>query len=786
MSAIIRQTGKQKNPSGTWVPGEGERFHSLLSRLDSQRAVKTRDEAIRAVAKCVQPQLGVKKSVSQLVLGQVQSGKTSNMVHTIGLAVDNGIPLVIVLTGTKRILDSQTVRDLKGNLQGQSSGSTPWFNFREVGPGHDDFKSSANAEPILHMANDWYLAAGHHSIDSNAGSPLCIFLLKNTTNMGTFIETMKSVDPNLLTMPALIIDDEADQAGPDSGKPDAPSKTNQRIHELRSLFPQHSYLLYTATPQAPLLSHLGNALSPEWVTNLQPGPDYVGISDLFPKQVAGSEYQSHFRKEIDAGDVSKFREEGVTDVPQSLHSALAYFFVYGAIARTSVYGLKFATMMIHTSANNAPMEDTDKWVKQIVGQWRILFDRQSDPDFEIEWKHLFQPAWEELQLDMQRAQKGVPLSLEELRQAIKVLLNRNNIKILNQKTANLLDDQWNGTLAWILIGGEKLSRGFRVENLITTYMPREKSVSDSALDTVQQRGRFFGYRRKYLELLKAWLPNGILSAFDTYREHDSQLRAVLMEIEKNGLPLRAWKRILLTNPGFVPTRKNVVKLGVDRFSLRPGSTAFSQRYLFSEGLAEATYGTYINLLERCKRNGLMKADEFGGGKQLQRAFASRITYNELRDYLLEIYEELAGLDSYSLSRTIDQLTQLDDSDSKAPGCLVIFHESRELDGEIFTATPDKRGPAGGTSSEFDVLAVGSETPVSGLSRSNASDQVPRFYDELEFKEFVLHLYIFDLYRVAVKDDLDSKYLFARNVPALQLQVPKLPLMAVVQQSAKYE
>ena len=49
--------------------------------------------------------------------------------------------------------------------------------------------------------------------------------------------------------------------------------------------------------------------------------------------------------------------------------------------------------------------------------------------------------------------------------------------------------RWQTEYAWILVGGQALDRGFTVEGLTVTYMPRGLGVGNA--DTVQQRARFF-------------------------------------------------------------------------------------------------------------------------------------------------------------------------------------------------------------------------------------------------------------------------------------------------------
>ena len=59
---------------------------------------------------------------------------------------------------------------------------------------------------------------------------------------------------------------------------------------------------------------------------------------------------------------------------------------------------------------------------------------------------------------------------------------------------------WRSAYGWILVGGQAMDRGFTVEGLTVTYMPRGIGVGNA--DTVQQRARFFGYKRRYFRLLQ--------------------------------------------------------------------------------------------------------------------------------------------------------------------------------------------------------------------------------------------------------------------------------------------
>ena len=73
-----------------------------------------------------------------------------------------------------------------------------------------------------------------------------------------------------------------------------------------------------------------------------------------------------------------------------------------------------------------------------------------------------------------------------------------------------------------------LNRGFTVENLAVTYMPRY-SVSKSTADTIQQRCRFFGYKLNYLKSCRVYLPEDTILEYTEYVQHEEEMRKWLKE-----------------------------------------------------------------------------------------------------------------------------------------------------------------------------------------------------------------------------------------------------------------
>jgi hypothetical protein len=243
-------------------------------------------------------------------------------------------------------------------------------------------------------------------------------------------------------------------------------------------------------------------------------------------------------------------------------------------------------------------------------------------------------------------------------------------------------------------------------------------------------------------------------------------------LENRGWPLKKWQRILRTNDGMAPTRRAVIKLQVSNHSYPPGEVGFSQRHPFNRASAESTREVLRKFLEEDPHGVLEDGNIFGTGGQLQRAKVMRTTFEVFENFLLDFYESLQGVDSFQLNSLLEHLAQISTLNSERPGACFVFHEwGTTIRGEL-----DKRGPRHGAEGFKD-----EETEISGFSRSNARDQIPVFYHDLPVREFIVHVYQFDLYRVSAETTPSPTQIFAENVPVLQIRVPHLDLQKMNRQ-----
>ena len=168
---------------------------------------------------------------------------------------------------------------------------------------------------------------------------------------------------------------------------------------------------------------------------------------------------------------------------------------------------------------------------------------------------------------------------------------------------------WNVAPVHILVGGNKLDRGFTVEGLTVTYMNRPASPQ---IDTLEQRARAFGYRRDLLPYCQFFAGPRTLSNLRDVVFTEYDLRAELQDWIEGGGSVAGWANHvgLLLPPGTKPTRDAVI-MAVSRFnhlgegwhsmrrpSLDLAAVASNRDALQRFGIFEAPYVDYGRLQHR--------------------------------------------------------------------------------------------------------------------------------------------------------------------------------------------
>ncbi len=89
----------------------------------------------------------------------------------------------------------------------------------------------------------------------------------------------------------------------------------------------------------------------------------------------------------------------------------------------------------------------------------------------------------------------------------------------------------------ILVGGTKLSRGFTVEGLTTTYYTRRTAQAD----TLMQMGRWFGFRPGYRDLVRLFIGREVPGPGGTVVDMYAAFEAIVGDEEEFRDELRRFK-----------------------------------------------------------------------------------------------------------------------------------------------------------------------------------------------------------------------------------------------------
>lgn len=521
--------------AGRWAPVAGpETLDFLTTVVPEASREDVRDAAVSILAKSIPP-TGEAGQETGLIVGYVQSGKTMSFETVAALARDNAFQIVIVVAGTANPLLDQSTGRLRRDLRlDEPDRARRWIQFQN--PSADD----ATVQTIRDVLDDW----------RDPGTPeeykktVLITVLKNHRRLQNLADLVQAVGAQ--AVPVLIIDDEADQASLNTEVAQGQESTTYRcLMALRQALPSHTYLQYTATPQAPLLVSIIDSLSPNFVQVLEPGEPYVGGREFFADNLT-------YVRVIPPQEVPT-NSNPLTEPPESLLDALRVFMVGVTAGIREGRNTGNRSMLVHPSHRTAQHQEFYNWVRDIFDDWkRILNLPDNDPDKQ-ELIEDFRGAYDDL---AQTVGDALP-DFDELVPSLRFAFRNTRVLEVNARGGRTPPVDWRSAYGWILVGGQAMDRGFTVEGLTVTYMPRGIGVGNA--DTVQQRARFFGYKRSYLGYCRVYLEQGTLRAFQTYVEHEEDIRGQLEEFQVNGHPLNDWKRAFVLDTALRPCRNRVLE-----------------------------------------------------------------------------------------------------------------------------------------------------------------------------------------------------------------------------------
>lgn len=456
------------------------------------------------------------------------------------MAIDNGFRIIIYFAGIKNNLLEQTTKRLKKDLLTD-------------GENAKDYKVWQNptVKEGVHLNIKNALVLSHKPT-------VLITVLKNHKHINALTGIFKTpeVRDNLKNNGVLIIDDEADQASlntyarknskSEDWEDDDTSTTYSSILDLKAALPNHSYIQYTATPQGPLLINLMDLLSPEFHVVLTPGKAYTGGKVFFQEN-------TDLIISIPDNEVYHHKKNQLTECPESLISALQLFLIGVAITVKIQEKEKFLSMMVHAASEKDASRNFNNWIKERIDIWSKRLQLPENDPSKTELLNEFKENYKEAV----RRIDNPPNFSEVIREVLQVILDTNiKLVISGEKEIN-----WSNAPSHILVGADMLNRGFTVEGLAVSYMPRY-SIGKSNADTIQQRCRFFGYKLNYLDSCRVFLPDESIIEYREYLDHEEIMRNRLKE---NTLP--ELEQLLIMSSDINPTRNNILSADLVRHKL---------------------------------------------------------------------------------------------------------------------------------------------------------------------------------------------------------------------------
>jgi hypothetical protein len=293
------------------------------------------------------------------VVGYVQSGKTTNFTSVMAKAADRGYKLFIVLAGIHNGLRRQTQARLVQKLV--EPNPSLWSQLTGL---EKDFTPQENPASYFGKSNRTHV--------------LCV-VKKNATVLRKLAKWLEKASTYLEDCPALIVDDEADQATV------ATTSINPLILDIMSHLPRSAYVGYTASPFANLLIDPGaeDLYPKDFVVNLPQPAGHFGTEVLFGRYALDGEDPEQVDdgydmiRSVPKNDVPAVRPKTRADVEgfepyitDTLRRAIEYFWLVTAARRVRGTGNSPPTLrrLINLKGNNhdQPVRGRERYVPRAV------------------------------------------------------------------------------------------------------------------------------------------------------------------------------------------------------------------------------------------------------------------------------------------------------------------------------------------------------------------------------------------------------------------------------------
>lgn len=469
-----------------------------------------------------------------LIIGDVQSGKTSTYIGFICKAADAGYRVFILLTGTIESLRRQTQERVEEGFIGidMSANNT---GGKRIGVGEDK-------KPILAMAltsrTSDFTGNSNKIAVALSDKDAVVFIIKKQKNVLSKLKNWLvslNADPSTgkIDIPMLMIDDEADNASINTSKSkEDPTTINKLIRELGSIFTKSNYVGFTATPFANVFidpettekMETQDLFPEDFIVALPTPSNYIGPNKIF---ALDGEFHGQLRYITDAGREEedgysfyfKHKKDWEGELPDSLTDAIYTFYLANALRDLRGDNREHRSMLINISRFVKVQKYIKNKVEDIHSRAYNSIKYNLSCDFE---KSMKDPVLKRLYENWQREYSSLGFDWNNIVKVLSAAIENIQIKVVNSsKNSEKLEYPKKGSLRVIAIGGLALSRGLTLEGLVVSYFYRNTCT----YDVLMQMGRWFGYRKNYEDIFRIWTHEASARWYAEISEATDRLKA---------------------------------------------------------------------------------------------------------------------------------------------------------------------------------------------------------------------------------------------------------------------
>ena len=486
-----------------------------------------------------------------LLLGNVQCGKTDTFESIMGLSMDRGIDVCVVLTKNSNTLAEQTKERLRNDFK----------YFAENG--------TTSQKIIVRIFDIMDLI--HEELGTLAEDPRNRFIIvckKETKNLQHLTTLFTEKSPELARRELLIVDDEADFASrayyQRAGEFEL-LKISDLIEQFRKIPRYHRYLQVTATPYSLYLQpdgsiqlRAGKEASP-WL------PRYTGLVPVHDKYVGGHQYYveskdessmySHLYKQVsdlcidqlserkDDYKTSRAHSDNILDLSRSIIGYLMAAAIRSLQEEKKGQTYK-SSCLIHVEINKKYHEWQEELITSIIEDVRESFLKSQNADIHL--LNLQQDAYEDFRQSNIKAREAGLIKEEfpswsDVESRMRRILRYQDysINVVNSsdpgRVRTMLDNRGQLKLtrtANFFIGGTILDRGITLDNMLCFFYGRDPKKFQ--MDTVIQHARMYGARDKEdMAVTRFFTTEKIYQVLEMMNTFDDILRDYLIKHKEN-------------------------------------------------------------------------------------------------------------------------------------------------------------------------------------------------------------------------------------------------------------